>query len=236
MPLMGRRLIPAVSLWWRRLSSVPIRVLCAAALGGVGAMSIPAVPSAVLRMYAPPVERFRPDDAPAVRAIVLLGAGTARVVEAARVYHLLNRPWVISSGGARADGHSDTSAETMRAGLVALGVPVGRILLESSSATTHDEALLVAPMLRRLNSPTFVLVTSRMHMPRAAAVFRAQGLEPVPAASRDETIPRSTPRWVPGTAGLKLSRALGHELLGFGYYGLRGWLTDGPAIVPSVIE
>jgi uncharacterized SAM-binding protein YcdF (DUF218 family) len=177
------------------------------------------------------------------RAIVVLGAGAmtvhgreqklgmvtmtgaARVLETARIARLLESVPVISSGGPGPGFDMFTEAEVMRAALVDLGVPPSRIVLESRSATTHDEAVEVAPMLRSMNADPFVLVTSDIHMPRALAAFRAQGIHPIAAPARDPL--DSEPRWlsyVPTRQGLDFGSAIVHEYVGLAYYKLRGWL------------
>ncbi len=195
-------------------------------------------------------EGFRPLTAPSqaggASAIVVLGGGNervagrqgeldvlspssaSRVLEAARVYHLLgNHPWVVTSGGPTAldDGAPPESA-TMRDVLVRLGVPPDRILLESVSRNTHDEAVAVPPILRAHGIRQFVLVTSPTHMLRALASFRAQGVDPVPAIATPAALRTSRPvDWVlPTGRGLELGQMALHEYLGLVYYGLRGWL------------
>src|SRR6185436_7253811 len=190
-----------------------------------------AVPTFIARVL---LERgFRPVTAADVRpvrtAIVILGGGAQtvrgwddaalaalstdameRVLEAARVYHLIHPDWVISSGGSlsprqRADG------TIMRDELVRLGVPDTRILLEVRSRNTHDEAVEVEPMLRSIQAEQVVLVTSSVHMRRALATFRAVNIDAVPAIARNPNA--SAPlidRIVPKGYGLTRSRALTH--------------------------
>src|SRR5207244_11392553 len=89
------------------------------------------------------------------------------------------------SGGAPAGVHTNPSALTMRNELVQLGVPAERIVLEASSQTTRDEAVLIAPMLRAMSVTRIVLITSDIHMRRALGAFRAVGIDPVPAIADD---------------------------------------------------
>jgi uncharacterized SAM-binding protein YcdF (DUF218 family) len=202
---------------------------------------------AVTRVASRPlVAGFRPfasTDAPqGVGAIVVLGAGTvtvpgrnqrigilnlagaARVLEAADVYRSLGSPWVISSGGTAHGRDLIPEAETMRDALVELGVPADRILLERMSNTTHDEALLVAPMLRSLHADPFVLVTSDVHMRRSLSTFRRAGVHPIPAIARDPLDLQS--RWrsfVPTQQGIDAAGEVVHEYIGIAWYTLRGW-------------
>lgn len=152
-------------------------------------------------------------------------SSAARAIEAARVYKILGSPWMISSGGVGPGSNAITSAVLMRSALVNLGVPPERILLESTSRNTRDEAVNIAPMLRALGVERFVLVTSDTHMRRSLATFRAVGLNPLAAIARDprESQPRGR-SFFPTQQGLVFSSAVAHEYVGLGYYGIRGWL------------
>jgi uncharacterized SAM-binding protein YcdF (DUF218 family) len=236
----------AALLWWPATRSIGrIGVACAAIL--VFLMSIPALPYAVLQTFANGYRPFSANDMPDARVIVLLGAGTttvlgrdqdlqvltpvaaSRVLEAARVFRLLNRPSLISSGGVRRPSKANRpSAIGMRDALVSLGVPAERIIVESSSTTTRDEAVIVASMLRTLGVESCVLVTSQSHMPRAQRAFQAQGVRTTPAVAPDYSpnFPDDAGfgRYRPDREGFRLSSALIHEWGGYLYYFWRGWL------------
>lgn len=208
-----------------------------------GLASLRIVGYALSRPLVVGLRPFAAADAPEkLDAVVLLGAtfaiqgrdreiglatmaGTTRVLEAARVYRELGSPWVISSGG---PGHGpDPVAESlpMRDALIQLGVPASRILLESMSLSTHDEAVAIAQMLRPLHIDAFALVTSDTHMRRALATFRAQGLRPVPAIARDPAASQIRSAWfAPTQHGLDDTEAAVHEYLGFVYYAAHGRL------------
>ena len=61
--------------------------------------------------------------------------------------------------------------------LEAHGVPDGRIVLERGSRNTRENAVESARIVRERGWKTLLLVTSATHMPRAAASFRAAGLD-----------------------------------------------------------
>jgi uncharacterized SAM-binding protein YcdF (DUF218 family) len=208
------------------------------------AASIRAVPWILSRPLTYGFHYFTAADAPAsATAIVLLAAGNytvggvrqrmgvldlagaARVLEAAHVYRLMGSPWIISSGG-RAEGlETEPAAVTMRTALVQLGIPENRIVLESESRDTHDEAVKIAPLLRALQVDRVVLVTSDIHMRRSMATFRAAGVTAVPAVVEDPL--NSQPpikTFIPTAEGLRFTRVVVHEYLGLVYYAARGWL------------
>jgi len=142
------------------------------------------------------------DEAPGVDTIVLLGGGADtyafgggvvgmvtggsayRALEAARVYRLMGAPTVIASGGPAGPGRWRLAeSRLLREALVQAGVAPGDIVEESTSMTTRDQARLLAPTLRERGAKRFVLVTSPMHMRRALATFRREGLDPIPSVA-----------------------------------------------------
>ncbi len=117
----------------------------------------------------------------------------------------------------------------MRDELVKLGVPASRILIEERSRNTYDHGMYVPELLRPHGVDRYVLVTSGTHMRRAAAVFRARGVNVVPSLCRRPR--RSLPRnalpckaLLPSASGLELTEMVLHELIGIAYYRLRGWI------------
>jgi uncharacterized SAM-binding protein YcdF (DUF218 family) len=152
-------------------------------------------------------------------------AAASRVLEAARVFRAIDAAWVISSGGhVRLDEPDQPSGEGLRDSMVLLGVPLDRIVVETRSRNTHDEAVIVASMLPSLRVDHVVLVTSDTHMLRSLCTFRAVGIEAIPAISRDpyaDQPPRTRLR--PSDRGLRNFSATVHEVLGLAYYYSRGW-------------
>lgn len=234
-----------IAIWLRRRPASPAlrRFAIAAAIGFVlAAMSI--VPYAASRLLTAGYHAFRAKDLPpsGATAIVLLGGGdqfiqgwdggitvttpieAERVLEAARVFALISPAWIISSGGRPdTDDPGEPSAVTMRDELVRLGVPRDRIVLESTSRNTHEEAVIVAPMLASLGARHVILVTSDTHMRRSLGAFRAVGIDAIPAIARGGDPPSRWREWLPTTTGLEWSGRVVHEAGGLVYYWLRGW-------------
>jgi len=181
------------------------------------------------------------DQSRGAQAIVVLGGGidvfhssgdefeaipreeALRIMEATRVYGLLDKPWVVVTGGyhpARL-----TEAAYMAEQLVRLGVPKDRIVLEPNAQNTRDHAIYVPPLLRERRVDRFVLVTSRQHMSRALRVFRKAGWDPVPSvpeAYADDT--RPVFRWLPSKNALMSSEQVVYGECALAYYWIRGWL------------
>jgi len=235
-------LIGVLWLWAAAQSKWPKRWLAAVAL-----ISLTATVHGVARIASWPLrhgfQSFEKTDAPpAPTAIVVLGAGArtvhgsggkigvltlggaAHVLEAARLFRLLDRPWIVSSGGAPAGYDMIPESETMKNALVDLGVPAERIVLESSSRVTRDEAVLTARILHDLGITSCIVVTSDLHMRRALASFRHEGLRAVPAIARDPLdSQRPLLSWLPTTQGMAYSQDVVHEYVGLAWYWWRGW-------------
>jgi uncharacterized SAM-binding protein YcdF (DUF218 family) len=152
-------------------------------------------------------------------------AAAIRVAEAVRVFRLADPALVVSSGG---DPHTKRrgarTGATMKDALVAAGVPRDRIVVETESGTTRDEAVIVAPMLRSHGISQTILVTSGLHMTRALGAFRAVGVHTIPAIAHDfsSDFPVAL-MLIPTRDGLGLASENAHETLALAYYWLRGW-------------
>jgi uncharacterized SAM-binding protein YcdF (DUF218 family) len=174
-------------------------------------------------------------------AIVVLGAGVdvfrsrgdafdvspredaLRIMEAARVYRALDKPWVVVTGGLGTS--RQTEAARMAEELVTLGVPAERIVSEPRAENTHEHAIYVPPLLRERQVTRFVLVTSRQHISRALRVFRKAGWDPVPStpeayADRHDPIDR----FLPSKNALLASEQVLYGEGALVYYWLRGWI------------
>jgi uncharacterized SAM-binding protein YcdF (DUF218 family) len=238
-------LLAATAIWvvLRPRSSAARRTLIVIALFYL-VISIYAVPAFVANLLARPYHRFDSADVPQGRvALVVFGAGgdrvsgwddrvwiptaivTSRVLEAARVYRIAKPQWVISSGGdPDPSDQAEPSSTIMRRQLVEFGVPADRIVLESNSRDSHDEAVIIAPMLKSLGADSAILVTSAIHMRRSMGACRAAGWTPTPAIAPDPTWDIEwTDRLMPSGTGVNFSSYAVHEVLGIGYYWMRGW-------------
>ncbi len=224
----GRRCLTAVvAVYWMLSCPAGVALLTRTVTGGYGPIHVAA-------------------EAHGATAIVLLGAGSSnlraggrqlpvvthgsglRALETARLYRLLSDPLVVLSGGTtEQDSAAAPESAALRAALLALGVPPARIVLESESKNTHDEAVALKRMLRDLHVDQFVLVTSPLHMARAMATFAAEGLHPVPS-----TAPLSPDRemapfaLLPNGASLEIGDSVVYEWLARAYYWWRGWLSE----------
>jgi uncharacterized SAM-binding protein YcdF (DUF218 family) len=143
----------------------------------------------------------------------------------------LHRNWkqvpVLACGGIhvrRSGGAEDGFAKAMRQELVEAGVPDSSIWMEDRSRTTYENALYGAEILRTHGVSRIALVVEAQSMLRAAACFRKQGIDVVPA-------PSDFRQWGPLSQEALLSwRSIRrneielHETLGLAWYKLHGWI------------
>ncbi len=157
----------------------------------------------------------------------LSDATSLRVLEAVRLFKLLGEPEVLVSGGAGEElGILTPESVPMQEELVAAGVPLDRIRLESQSGSTREQAVRLASLLSPNSNPPFVLVTSPIHMRRALAAMRAEGLDPVPSPSAQHSEGHVVilGGLIPHPAALAASEAAIREALALGYYRVKGWI------------
>lgn len=150
-----------------------------------------------------------------------------RVLEAARLYKLLDPKVVIVSGGLSGQaGRVTPESMALRDGLISLGVPGDVIVLESESDNTMEHPVMVDRILKDQGIERFILVTSPAHMYRAVEVFRAAGLEPLPSVGvwHSEELNPPTEGWVPNARSLYASQVAVREHLARAYYWMQGWL------------
>jgi uncharacterized SAM-binding protein YcdF (DUF218 family) len=172
-----------------------------------------------------------------VKFIVVLGAGhisdpklpitsqigresLVRLVEGIRMYRKYSGVKLILSGGT---GFGSTpTADVMAQVAKDLGVDEEDIILESQSKDTKDEAQLMKSLV---GNNHFILVTSASHMPRSIALFKRQGMNPIPAPTghlviRKESLSPSS--FFPRSGNLHKAEKSFHEYLGIAWAKLRG--------------
>ncbi len=178
---------------WRRL-------MVAGAAGAFIMLALATWTSLGQLMLNPLEERFaKPDPAPAkVDGIVVLGgglegainlarggyelnAGGDRFVEAAILARRYPQAKVVVTGGVGTlvlEGEGD--GVTAPRLLTALGVAPERLVLETESRDTYENAVFTRRMVSPKPGETWLLVTSAFHMPRSMALFRKAGFPVLP--------------------------------------------------------
>ena len=196
--------------------------LCAVAIALLWLLSTPVVVSQLVKLTTQysALDLRAPVDA---QAVVILGGGVRRyapeynddapndftlqrITLGARVARKTGLPVLVTGG--RGEAIVMRNFLTQDFGIAPRWV-------EGEALDTHENATLSTAMLKQSGIHAIVLVTASLHMPRAAAEFRAQGMQVIPAPVTTYS-PREgmLAKWVPGTAGLRDSRNLIYEALG----------------------
>jgi uncharacterized SAM-binding protein YcdF (DUF218 family) len=193
-----------------------------------------------------------PAPMPTADAIVVLGGSTRpadyprpwvdvmeagdRVLHGAQLYKAGKAPNLILSGGRiEWKGGGPSESNDMAQIAVAMGVPQQAILEDPTSLNTYQNAVNVKAILEQAGLTRILLVTSAMHMPRALAIFKKQGIEAI-AAPTDFWVSERAIAEISGTRQALLlsllpdadnldqvSRAM-KEYIGLLVYRLKGWL------------
>lgn len=145
----------------------------------------------------------------------LSSASLSRLVEGVRLYRLYqsqHQPEKLILSGGRVFG-KPAEAGVMQNIAVILGVNPADIELEKGSRDTYEEARYLQ---QQLGTQRFLLVTSAYHMPRAIALFKKAGLNPIAAPTQyfgDNAIV-SFKNYFPNSNNLIISDIAIHEYLG----------------------
>lgn len=105
--------------------------------------------------------------------------------------------------------HPPAEAHVMRQLACAAGVPAGHIWLDDQSVSTWQSAVHCTRLMRRHGWSKALVVTDRLHLPRALLAFRGLGVQAVGSAPLH--MPYAGKRW-------KRWRYLGRERLAFVWY------------------
>jgi uncharacterized SAM-binding protein YcdF (DUF218 family) len=125
-------------------------------------------------LVRPLEQRFKRVDSTAferVSGIIVLIGGDKRLAEAGRLARENPKLPILISG---AKGMSGVVTE------LGGGIDSSRVLLETRSNNTYENALYSAEMIKPKQSERWLLVTGASHMPRAIGSFRRVGLEVEP--------------------------------------------------------
>jgi uncharacterized SAM-binding protein YcdF (DUF218 family) len=207
-------------------------------------LSSPLVGSRLLRTLEDDFAILAPQALPTADAIVVLGGMTApliaprvdvdvtgsfdRLLHGLRLFRAGKAPHIVLSGGVMAKLVGSTVSEARRLRQLALeyGVPPAALLLEERSRTTRENAVYTQELLQQQGLKRILLVTSAAHMRRAVGVFRAVGIDVVPAPTDVLVVPKPAHLFSiwPSADGLDYSTRATKEYVGWWVYRLRGWV------------
>ena len=211
-------------------------------IAGVGGIVLITIPAAEWLFSRPldglyPVRPFTPPAA--VEAIVVFSGGVnpavferpyaeankdtaSRCEYAAWIYR--QRPMPVLACGGLAGGVNPPYSAAMRELLRRGGVPDEMIWTEDQSRNTHENALYGARILRRHGIGRVVLVVDARSMVRASACMRKEGIQVTPAPCRLRQWGPLLEELIPNWKGLKGNEETLHEMLGWLWYRMRGWI------------
>jgi uncharacterized SAM-binding protein YcdF (DUF218 family) len=144
----------------------------------------------------------------------------ARLTEAVRLYRSLPGTKLILSGGAVFDPVSNARIYFKTARI--MDVPARDLVLSEQARDTEEEARLIE---KTVGKDSLILVTSASHMPRAVALFRKRGMDPIPAPAAHivkEQSYRAPGDFFPSAGNLQKAQMAVHEYLGIAWSKLRG--------------
>jgi uncharacterized SAM-binding protein YcdF (DUF218 family) len=195
-----------------------------------------------------------PATLPQADVIVLLGGGEQpaafpqplpgvndagdRLIYAASLYGEGAAPHVLVSGGiVGVDGPAiEPGAEAMAELLALMGVPPSALWLEPLSRNTYENAVETKKLLDAEGIDRIILVTSALHMSRAAAIFAKQGYAIIPAPTDYKVTAADWDYYwapdpsiqlfnlLPSARSLDLTAQALKEYIGIAVYRVRGWL------------
>lgn len=168
------------------------------------------------------------------RPWIEVGEGGDRILYGSWLYKRGYAPYLIVSGGRISWlGGGQSEAADMAEIAREMGVPAAAILQEPDSLNTHENAINVGKLMevKPISEPV-LLVTSALHMPRAVAIFRHQGIAVIPAPTDFHVTFADDPQHLemvllgllPSSQSLTLTTSALREYMGLGVYWLRGWL------------
>ena len=151
----------------------------------------------------------------------LCNGALARLVEGIRIHKALPDTRIILSGGPQSGGISE--AEAMARTAMFLGVDRQKLMLDSTSKDTEDQARLIQHIV---GNDQFILVTSASHMPRSVALVSKLGLHPIPAPAdhvmKEDTGTINPGGFFPSSGNIMAIELAMHEYLGIAWARLRG--------------
>ncbi|MFQ5964537.1 MAG: envelope biogenesis factor ElyC [Candidatus Scalinduaceae bacterium] len=158
---------------------------------------------------------------PAIPILSQLSDSTLmRLIEGIRLYRKYPGSKLVLSGGGGSKLY--TEAEAMADVAKSIGIDKSDIIIESDSRDTRDQAHFIKSII---DKNPFVLVTSAAHMPRSVALFKNNGMEPIPAPTMHlvRKSMKLTPfSFFPSSSALRKSEIAFHEYLGILWAKLRG--------------
>jgi len=155
-----------------------------------------------------------------------LGSSGDRLALIAELFlnHKVRRILVTSGSGYENYSEAKQTAELLRR----WGIPATAITVETKSRNTVENASFAKRYLSSHGNQPSLLVTSAWHMPRARALFCAQGIDVISVTANHWVRPEKTIKWhdwIPRATSLNGSSRALNEYMSILYHALTGRLS-----------
>ncbi|MCB1504918.1 MAG: YdcF family protein [Hyphomicrobiaceae bacterium] len=115
------------------------------------------------------------------RSGLAVNEAAERITETARLATRHPEAKVVVTGGVAAFVSSGVEGSSAVAALLRdLGIAADRLIVETKSRNTYENASMTLPLINAKPGEAWLLVTSAYHMPRAVGIFRKAGLDVIP--------------------------------------------------------
>ncbi len=130
---------------------------------------------------------------------------------------------ILLCGGPGGSGKQPYS-QAMRDLLIAAGIPESMIWTEEHSHSTHENAVFGSQILKMHGARRIALVVDARSMPRAAACFRKEGIDVIPAPCDFRELGPLAEELLPSWKAIRQNELTLHESLALLWYRLHGWI------------
>ena len=159
---------------------------------------------------------------------IIFNESANRLTESLELFYSQKIKNLIISGGAGGIGREkNIEAVHVRSFLREIQFPDSALIIESASKNTYENGVFVKQILDSLKyNGTILLITSAVHMPRAMAVFKNQGINAMayPADYEQKSKLEYIDYIVPGTHNLYEWQLIFKEWVGFQVYKIKGYI------------
>lgn len=154
--------------------------------------------------------------------------GGSRILTAVQLVRSGKAKTLVLGGSWPLPGSRDVpSMSVVQDWVTAWGLIGGAVTNLGVCINTHDEAVAFRKLARSRGWKKVMLVTSALHMRRAVALFKKQGIEVTPVAADFQAlgVPQDLPfSLIPQQSRLFLLYLYMHEKIGWWVYRARGWV------------
>jgi uncharacterized SAM-binding protein YcdF (DUF218 family) len=167
---------------------------------------------------------INPDISEARHSVELSGSAERMTVVATLARQFPATPIIFTGGSSNLIVPGVSESKFAKPLLESFGVPSGRIVLETKSRTTSENAIFTRDLLQPKPGQHWLLVTSAYHMPRSMAAFRGAGFDVAayPVDWRTRGWSEALAPFDQLSSGLNRTDTAAHEWIGLIAYRLAG--------------